>query len=116
MDMLLEVFNDSEVLIEGNERIDEWEPRVCITMDVMKAIRIRKMRDMCNREDYAEITDWCHYPKWDELSWDGGAVRADVAQLHVTKNEFWFDCYIKHSTIKLSTEHTSVATLKAMGL
>ncbi len=83
---------------------------------LMLAQRIRNLRTICRDHDLCHASIWCYQPPWDSLVCDGMQVRSDVEQLHVTKDEFWFDCYIKHSTIKLSTEHVNVSQLKAMGI
>ena len=88
-----------------------------IRVDILSiAQRIRNMRTLCRDHDLANVSIWCYVPCWDDVACDGDAVRSDCEQLHVSKDEFWFDTYIKNTTLKIATEHINVSMLKAMGI
>ena len=112
-ELLLDVYcSDEYTTVEGNENTFTGEAQVRIKLDSLKIARIKAMGAICSLNDFANIADYCYYPTWEELSINGGVLRADVAQMHVSKEKMWVDCYIKHTAIKLSTESVAIELLK----
>ena len=78
--------------------------------------RIRNMRTLCRDHDLSQVSIWCYAPEWKELLMDDCIIHPDVAELTVTNEEFFFTCYVKHTTIQLTTQFKKVSELKAMGI
>ena len=111
-ELLLDVYcSDEYTPVEGNENTFTGEAQVRIKLGSLKIARIKAMAAICSLHDFANIADYCHYPIWEELSINGEAVRADVAQMHVSKEKMWVDCYVKHTTIKLTSEPVEIKYL-----
>lgn len=91
--------------------------KVLVGVDVRGlAQRIRNMRTLCIDHDLAVVVDWCDSPVWEELFFNGERVRSTTGKLYVNKQVFWFECYIKPTSILLSTACTEMSVLKRMGV
>lgn len=80
-----------------------------------KMARIIELSELGIRHDLLNVCDIDFYTDWTEYKEDdegetipGDPLRVELCRLIVSKKEFWWACYVKHTDVELVTESTNI--------
>lgn len=109
--LMLEVFcyDEHTDVYDGNE--DDFDAHVTVELTDSDIDTIRWAAQMCRDHDLSYIYKWDYSPNWSSLICDGEPLRWDVGQLIISSEGVRWQCYLKHTDIKIATERFKIADL-----
>ncbi len=89
--------------VRSDNEFVELPEQATFEIDLNTADRIRRLAVAVKERDAYKIVVYDYRVDWGD--------RTDCDQLNVSVDEFWFSTYIKHTDIKIVTDHFRISEL-----
>ena len=71
--------------------------------------QIIRLRDVAVKHSLLDVVVESYAPTWGEVEVDEITMVADCGELHVSRDNYWFTAYVKHTVVELITERLPVS-------
>lgn len=95
-------FAEIHISVARAERIHELSKK-------LEELNVYKISDFDNTPEYVHFND-CDNATSDEFENDN-SIRTDLSMIHITKTEFWYSAYIKHTSVVIRTAKIEICDL-----